>query len=61
SIIGGTPEVAVYDQSLELEVLLHRCEGQADDLQSNSIGLKLQVQLCNNQLCLPPETLSFRV
>ncbi|MBL4820544.1 MAG: thioredoxin domain-containing protein, partial [Gammaproteobacteria bacterium] len=43
SIIGGTPEVAVYDQSLELEVLLHRCEGQADDLQSNSIGLKLQV------------------
>jgi len=53
-------QLAVYQESVELEVKMKRREGDPD-LLSNSIGLNLQLQLCNEQLCLPAEILGFRV
>ncbi len=58
--VDGNSQLSVFEESLELKIQMKRIEREPD-LLSNSIGLILQVQLCNENLCLPAEILKFRV
>ncbi len=53
-------EIAIYENEFCLKVLLKATETSAD-LMSNSVGFSLTLQLCNDESCLLPESLHFRI
>ncbi len=50
-------KLALYHGNIQITAQLHTKNKQTDDL----IPLQLTLQACNNQQCLPPETLYFKL
>ena len=58
--ISGDAELAVYEGEIEVRISLQRTAHPANEL-SFSAEIECELQLCNHQHCLLPNTKSFRV
>ncbi|MEX0619437.1 MAG: thioredoxin domain-containing protein [Pseudohongiellaceae bacterium] len=57
---GEATTLAIYESSIDLRAVFTRTAA-GPDLLSNSVGIEVRLQLCDNNQCLPPQVCLFRL